>query len=706
MTEAIVTKKRSLLEIITERKQKELALLEATSLAKEPLRESEPAKIVVEAPVNPTTIHRPSLKELMAQKSNKIASSASMGTDSFIAAITVFKTKPTKILDTLISNKKSLRDRLAIKQIGDLNKVVETGEAEATLSLIPRIPTTISTKSTIDTLIAASIPVNTDKMTTAQVAEAVEIAENLRKIESSMSEDTEDTNEYKGAFSLDIQLNTMQLMAKDMAFAGKSFCLIGAAGTGKTTAQREIARELLRSKCLSTHSFRIQGTGERVTAPSIAFVAYTRIAAGNLARAIHKLPELKEVLQYNITTIHNLLEYTPVTYWDDTLQKEVFRFEPKRTRGNPLDITHLVIEESSMLGLDPLWYQLFAALRPGVQIIFIGDINQLPPVFGDSILNYALVQLPVVELTHVYRQADGSSILNNAHKILAGEMVEEHKDFRLIKYGEKNHTQAKLSASLGMTFPKWMDLNEYDPNTDIILSPWNKRELGTDNMNKWIAQFLGTKRNAIVYQIIAGTTTCYLALGDKVMYNKRVGVVTRIAINGRYMGKQPLPCSANLNRFGTYTGNADETLEDLESMDYSNLNLDAMLEDTEGDITKEASHIIEISLDDGGTEVLSGVGDYAASTFSLAYALTIHKAQGCEWRKVYLILHRDHAVSLCREMLYTAVTRAREQIVIIAKEEIILKAITTQRIKGNTLKEKIEYFNSGVKLNNAVVCTK
>ena len=628
-------KKRSLLEIITEKKLLEQQRLESSKLASVPLPESIPTALatVLYPPINPTTPQNPSilkklsLKEIMALRMNK-----------------------------------SVNVAIEEKEKTDSNEQIEE-------NLLP-LPTP---------------------------TEVIEIAE-------SATDSAEDVEVYKGAFSLDIILNDKQLLAKEMTSLGKSLCLIGAAGTGKTTAQREVARSLLEAKCLSTHDFRIQGTPLRAICPSIAFVAYTRIASANLKRAVHKLPALEEALQHNITTLHNLLEYTPETYWSDDLQKECFRFTPRRTRSNPLDITHLVIEEASMVGLD-LWSKLYDALRPGVQVIFIGDINQLPPVFGDSILNYALVQLPVVELTHVYRQAQDSTILKNAHNILAGKMVEEAADFKLIRCGKENHTQGKLSASLGMTFPKWAKAGEYDPVQDIILSPWNKRELGTDNMNKWIAQFLGTERGATVHQIIAGISKLYLAVGDKVLYNKRVGVITKIVPNGRYMGKAALPASINLNRFGTYTGSEND-LEDLESMDYSSLNLDAMLEDDKGDATKEASHLVDIFLDDGEEEVLSAIGDYAPSVFSLAYALTVHKAQGCEWRKVYLILHRDHNISLCRELLYTAVTRAREQMIIIAKEEVIQRAIKTQRIKGNTLAEKIEYFNSGVKLNNVVHCTK
>lgn len=542
---------------------------------------------------------------------------------------------------------------------------------------------------------AGSAPVKKEATEATEQIKPEEQIEPAEKVEES----------YQGAFSLSITLNIKQLLAKELAFAGKSFCMVGAAGTGKTTAQRKVAASLLQSGKLRTHSFKIQGTRERWEGPSIAFVAYTRVNSGNLRRAIHKDPALKAAFCHNITTIHNLLEYEPETYWDYENNREAFRFTPKRTASDPLDITHLVIEEASMVGLD-MWDKLLSALRPGTQIIFIGDINQLQPVFGDAILNYALVQLPVIELTEVYRQKNGSAILENAHAILSGKEIKEAPDFRIVRGGTTNYTQGKLATSLGMTFPKWAKLGEYDPLQDIILSPWNKRDLGTDNMNKWIAQFLGTERKAVVHEVIAGMTKLYLAEGDKVMYNKQVGVITKIDINGSYMGRSPLPASVNLNRFGTYTGQDEETIEDLDAMDYSHLDLDKMLEDEEGDRTKQASHIVDILLDDGFTETLEATGDFAPSTFSLAYVLTVHKAQGCEWRKVYIILHRDHAVSLCRELLYTAVTRAREQVVIIAKDDVITRAIATQRIKGNTTAEKIEFFNSGIKLNNAVHCTK
>lgn len=512
--------------------------------------------------------------------------------------------------------------------------------------------------------------------------------------------------EYSGAFSLDIKLNDKQLLAKELAFQGKSFCLIGAAGTGKTTAQREIAKSLLEQNLLGTHTFRVQGSGERVTAPSIAFVAYTRIASGNLRRAIHKDPNLEATLMHNVTTIHNLLEYAPETYWDYTEQKEKFRFIPKRTASNPLDITHLIIEEASMVGLD-LWEKLYAALRPNTQIIYIGDINQLPPVFGSSILNYALVQLPVVELTQVYRQAEGSEVLDNAHRILKGQSIEEGKDFKMVRGGETQLSQSKLSLMLGKTFPKWESAGEYDPEQDIVLSPWNKHDLGTDNMNKWIAQHLGEKRLADVYEIIAGITKCYLAVGDRILFQKQTGVIKDIKRNGMYVGKRPQDHGKDLTRFGIRIGKPTAEGEDDDIFaGYEDINLDSLMEQSEEEIKRQTSHIVEIELETGEAVTLSSVGDFSPAVFSLAYCLTVHKAQGCEWRKVFLILHKDHSISAFRELLYTAVTRAREQVIIIGKDYMVDKAIKNPRIKGNSIAEKIEYFNGGTLQVGDIRCVK
>ncbi len=538
-------------------------------------------------------------------------------------------------------------------------------------------------------------------------AQAAEIAEPEQQvtIPVKVSEDKEQSKDEilkskagEESFSLNITLNEKQLAAKEMAYAGKSFCLIGAAGTGKTTAQRAIAESLLLDSRLGTSKFktydRVTGNRKYVTAPSIAFVAYTRRAASNLAKAILKSPVLAEQLQDNIMTIHSLLEYEPETYMTtnekgETVEK--FRFSPMRTENNPLDITHLVIEESSMVGVSDLWPKLFAALPMGVQIIFIGDINQLPPVFGPSILNYALVQLPIVELTQGYRNQ--GIVLENAWNILDGKDIVENEHYSIIRGKKKEHTgQETMSHQLGNLFKimyndtDHLGFKLYDPEDCIILSPFNKQGLGTISMNKYIAQFLGEERGAIVHEVIAGFAKHYLAEGDKVMWNKVDMVIEKIEPNIDYFGKAPQTPGADLTRFGhrnlgAHTGY--DPFADDGKTDYSNFSLER-LEEEKAERKQQASHKITLVDAEGRQQEITAVGDLQEQVFSLGYCLSVHKSQGSEWRKVFIILHKDHATMLYRELFYTAATRARTDVVIIAKDVTIKKAIQTQRIKGQT----------------------
>ena len=512
------------------------------------------------------------------------------------------------------------------------------------------------------------------------------------------------------SFALNIVLNEYQLAAKDLAFAGKSFALTGPAGSGKTTAQRAVAKALLEQGKLSVSTFKTYNElGERQykQAPSIAFCAFTRRAAANLAKAIHKDPLLAEELQDNIMTIHSLLEYEPETYIDYADPefphgKEKFRFAPKRDAKNPLTITHLIIEESSMLDAMTLWRKLYDALPTGVQIIFIGDINQLPPVFGPSILNYALVQLPVIELKTVYRNQ--GIILANAHRILKGEFPIEDENFVIVRGKSPVQVgQQKLATMLGNLFNQWLDITgsdglpEYDPDDCMILSPFGKQDCGTINLNKWIAQHLGARRGAIVHEIIAGFNKLYLAIGDKVMVNKMDGYITNIEKNASYHGKEPAFPGSDLTRFGSRIigESGKDSMEDLISMDYSNFSLES-LEAEKANRVQQASHRVTVQLETGEVEHLIAAGDFSDASFSLGYVLTVHKAQGSEWRKVFIILHKDHATMLDRELFYTAETRARTKVTLIAKDTVIQRALETQRIKGESVEDKIAYFNSGI----------
>ena len=573
-------------------------------------------------------------------------------------------------------------------------------EKPVSLSLAERLAAIKSKKSSPATLIVSIQP--------QPSAEKPSFAEKEKKKES---------------FSLNVEYDEDQLNAIALAKSGKSFVLIGAAGSGKTTVERGIMLALLaQMKETETHDFRIQGTSGRSVGPAIAIAAPTRIASGNSRKAICKDAMLAEKCFYNVTTNHNLLEYYPEFFYDEEKEKESMRFVPKRTSLNPLTTRTIMFEEASMNDLT-IWEKIYDAMAYGTQVIFIGDINQLPPVFGPSILNYALVQLPIIELRTVYRQEEGSSILDNAHRILKGEKIVWDKDFQLlegrpervkidgiwvereVQYGQRTQCQIVMNSVKG-----WLVSEKYDPEQDIFLTPFNVKPLGSSHINYCLASLIN--KNADVWEIIAGVRKLYMAVGDKIMYNKQIGRITEINHNGLYSGSpKPKHHSVHLSRFGHYLAGASSLGELEEEPDNGlasfKIDLEEMTKEDVKELSRQASAVVTIVLEDTEEEIkLSKVGDLSDSSFSLAYALTVHKAQGCEWRKVFLLLHKDHSIMAFRELLYTAVTRAREQVVIIGKQFMVDKAIQNPRIKGNSIREKVEFFNANQQMREGVLCEK
>jgi len=250
---------------------------------------------------------------------------------------------------------------------------------------------------------------------------------------------------------------------------------------------------------------------------------------------------------------------------------------------------------------------------------------------------------------------------------------------------------------------KWFKDGVYNPAEDIILSPFNVGALGTDNLNNHIAGFVNPGE---VFEIIAGVRKFYLAVGDRIMYAKQVGTVTSIRRNGMYSGKATKPPSFHMNRFGKMT-EADE-LDEMDTEDDSisvEYDLESLTAEQLKELTHQASHVVEIELETGESLVLSKAGDLGASSFSLGYALTVHKSQGSEWRHVIIVLHKDHSTMAFNELLYTAVTRAAEKVTIVAKKFMLEKAIATRRLKGDTIREKVEFFNSN-KMVEGIFCRK
>jgi exodeoxyribonuclease V alpha subunit len=491
-----------------------------------------------------------------------------------------------------------------------------------------------------------------------------------------------------------IQLNSKQLEFVTLAGSGKSCVLIGAAGTGKTTCQKAVVANLINSGAAGIlnsggHKHLVSGT------PGIVICAYTRRAVANIRR------NMPADLQNNCITIHKLLEYQPVFYEvDDPVSgkaKNTMKFEATRNRMNPLpsSIHTVIFEESSMIGTD-LHQEVIDALPHRPQIIYLGDIQQLPPVFGPAILGFKLLELQVVELTEVYRQALESPIISLAHRILSGVRLEA-KDFSQwdfpgklkIRPWKKKIDDLNAVITLGNVFRTFESEGIYDPEEDIILIPFNKA-CGTIELNKLIANALARKREAVTYEIIAGFQKVYLSVGDKVLYDKEDAVILDISPNPTYYGKQAQRESQYLDYWGhkSQKDEVDISEEDESHLDFI-LSQAANAEDEER--VNKASHKIKLRMLDTEREVtIDSAGD--VNSLLLGYALTVHKSQGSEWRKVFLCFHHTHSKMIQRELLYTAVTRAREELYVICEADTFVKGIESQKVKGNTLAEKAEWF--------------
>ena len=500
-----------------------------------------------------------------------------------------------------------------------------------------------------------------------------------------------------------ITYNDKQQQAVTLGASGKSFVLLGAAGTGKSTSQRGVVQALISANIAGIlsddgHKHLPSGT------PGVVVCAYTRRAINNIRKV------MPEDMKGNCITIHKLLEYQPVYYeeWSDELQRDVktMRFEATRNMGNPLSqsIHTIIFEESSMISTE-LFAEVVAALRHNVQFIFIGDIQQLPPVFGSAVLGYKMLELPVIELTEVYRQALESPIIRLAHRILSGVPItpEELPEWEFPNQLKLHPWKKKLSTDIGILttakfFSQALDTGGYNPLEDMILIPFNKT-FGTDEMNKYIAQHITAKSGEAVHEIIAGFNKHYYAVGDRCMFEKEDATILSISMNGLYVGAKYCEASPLLDRWGNYrqaTGTdsghksklaAEPTEADIDAM------LDGMSFGSTGDEdrTREASHVITLRLHESDEEVTISSAA-AVNNLSLGYAMTVHKAQGSEAKKVFIVLHESHATMVQRELLYTAVTRARESLYVICPPDAFIKGIERQKIRGNTLAEKAEFF--------------
>jgi len=578
-----------------------------------------------------------------------------------------------------------------------------------------------------------------DKLADAEANEAIDAQSNA--IAETMESIAAETQNISG-----LTLDASQLRALEGLLTNRCSVLIGAAGTGKTTLLHRALDSILLET--AAHSYQ---TGEVATeadahtaaAASIAIAAFTGRASQQARRV------LPAEFSQNVSTIHAMLgfhpEYTEKSV-DSLIDKgrsivtKTVQFVPEYTADHKLPFSFIIIDEASMVPV-PLWKQIVDACRPDTRFILIGDIHQLPPVGSKSVLGFALAKWPVFELTEIHRQAKGNPIIRNAHHILHGEFPESVKHFYIVgaSGGAKDKTGKALRIPAGATQVQHFFLRQliqmhsrglYDPLRDAVIVPKKtpNSPLSTVNLNNYLVPMMNPPRKVEGQNVIlnprtpihTGTGIVHFAVGDKVMItaninthvppitNGQTGIVERIAVNlnydqdrgGAQFGKDGIE-SGNVSAADAPDSGIDlgAALEELASDALDDFSVSTGEDesenekpDNEPEEQRQASHTMTIRFDNGDSFTSHTAGDFAKVTFG--YAITCHKAQGGEYPNVFILCHSsDYAGHLLtREWLYTAVTRARENCFLYCDDKGLAKALSEQKIIGNTLEDKIRSF--------------
>lgn len=477
-----------------------------------------------------------------------------------------------------------------------------------------------------------------------------------------------------------MKVNEQQQKAIDWAHAGRDFLILGPAGSGKSSL---IARILLDFQNLHLTDFRVPAPlgGGRYPGYSVLICAWTNTAVANLSARIRA--EGVEDVGWYCQTIHNALEYR--------LERVagIWKHRPRRGPWWPIDVTHLIIDEVGMLG-SHLWEELQAALPRNIQKIFLADIHQLPAAFGTPMLYNWLTTLPHVELTTVYRQKSDNPLLDAAFDIRDGHLPHLRSAPRSADEKARGLYQPALpdltdasEASIWRIQGQWLldalRTGTYDPDRDIILCPFrtDNRLVSSHWFNAILASWLAYARQEKTWAITCAHKILFFAVGDKIRYLRYHGVIVDI---------RPSPG-------WTYTHVEPKLIKYRRAQEFQDIPLVPNI--------KRLSHLIdiELTLDNGDTRVITvdEVPKVHKYDLSIAHALSVHKAQGKEWRRVFLPWAEPHLMMATREMLYTAVTRATESTWWLAPQNLLKQILTKQELPGESLKQKIQLLSESRK---------
>ncbi|MBN1247400.1 MAG: ATP-dependent RecD-like DNA helicase [Anaerolineae bacterium] len=383
-----------------------------------------------------------------------------------------------------------------------------------------------------------------------------------------------------------VELSREQYDAVVSAIGNKVTVLTGGPGTGKTVTTKAVVHTLERLRC------------------RYALCAPTGRAAKRLA----------ETTERSARTIHRLLEYNPeVGFHHDVM--------------NPLDADFIVVDEASMLDIQ-LAAHLLRALKPSTQVLFVGDVNQLPSVGAGNVLHDLIAsdRVNVAHLTRIFRQAAGSGIVVNAHRVNRGQSPicnDGYGDFFLFTEEDPQEAARLLVDVVTNRIPRTFGLSPHDVQ---VLAPMHRGECGIANLN----------------------------------------VQLQTALNA------PSPHKAELSKGKRVFREGDRVMQTRNNYDQEVFNGDV------GRVTRidvdERKLIVRID------DVYVEYNWPEADELVHAYAMSVHKSQGSEYPAVVMPVVTQHYVMLQRNLLYTAITRARSLVVLVGTRQALGIAVKNDRV--------------------------
>ena len=329
-------------------------------------------------------------------------------------------------------------------------------------------------------------------------------------------------------------------------------------------------------------------------------------------------------------TIHRMLELTRDP------ESKAGGLDFARNESNPLEADAIIIDEMSMVDIS-LMHALLKAIPVGTRVIFVGDVNQLPSVGAGNVLRDMIDshRFPVVKLTRIFRQSEESKIILNAHKINAGENIlldNNNKDFFFLN---RNDTQVIIPSIVYLVQKKIADYVKASPYEVQVLTPMKAGELGAENLNIALQEALNPAAPGKMEKELPGGRK--FREGDKVMQIKN-----NYQLEWEVRSRYGIPVEAGT---GVFNGDCGIIRE---------INLFA----EQVTVEFEEGRMVEYPF--------SGLDELV-----LAYAITIHKSQGSEYPAVVIPLLTGPRLLFNRNVLYTAVTRAKKCVTIVGSPDTV-----------------------------------